>query len=322
MKQKVAIIGHGTVGAALYTQLRTLPGYEVTGIAVKRPDKPAHAAVRHLLTTQAADLIDDPETGIVLEAIDDSEASLAFAKKALGQGKTYITASKKMVAGHLAVLHRLEANFGGKLLYEAAVGGAIPVVRTLREHLASEPVARIRGILNGTCNYVLTRMYDDGLSFDAALSIAQDKGYAESDPSSDVDGHDSYYKALILAHAIEKGTPQLSRVVYEGIRQVGEKDLARARKEGAKIRLVVEVVKNGERITIDIRPAMVTPSDPLFHVNGATNAVVINGGHAGELTLMGQGAGGHPTASAMVGDLVNAPLRNAEAVRKLFLALG
>ena len=321
MKTSIALIGFGTVGSALYERILNLPQYEISGVAVKHPEKHKDRLPEVLMRKSAEALIARPETEVILEAIDDSDAALEFAVKALEAGKTYITASKKMVASNLGLLHRLEETYDGNLLYEAAVGGAVPILRTLREHLAAEPVKRVRGILNGTCNYILTQMQEAGADFDTSLKEAQLKGYAETDASSDIDALDTYYKSLIIARTLSGTTPELARVVYEGIRDVAAADVAKVRKEGGKVKLIADIQREGDKFKIDIRPTAVNPDDPLHNVDGSSNAVTIEGVHSGTITLQGLGAGGHPTASAMVGDLMNIPAPKLEKVKKMLTAL-
>jgi homoserine dehydrogenase len=320
--QALALIGHGTVGKALYQQLNKLPGYVIAGVAVKHPEKHSASIPPELLHRNAMDLINDERVTVVLEAIDDEAASLEYAKRALELGKTYITASKKMVANHMETLHLCENQFGAKLLYDAAVCGAIPVLRTLHSHLKAEPIHAVRGILNGTCNYILSRMWNEEIGFEEALEAAQSLGFAESDPSSDVDGHDTYYKALLIARTMHSGTPPLSRVQFEGIRQVSSADVSAAKKHGQKIKLVANIQQSPDKFTIDIRPTNVEAGDALYHVDGALNAVSLEGLHMGTLTLQGLGAGGHPTASAMVGDLMNTPQQALLTLRKVRAQLG
>ncbi len=318
----VAIIGHGHVGRALYERIKALPGYRILGVAVKHPEKHKDTLPDALIFSQGDFLIEHPEVEVILEAIDDAEAAAKFAEKALVQGKTYISASKKMLASRLAHLHGLEQQYGGKLLYEAAVGGAIPILRTLREHLRGEPVKRIRGILNGTCNYILSRMHEGDISFDVALKEAQELGFAESDPSSDVDAHDSYYKSLILAYTAQGGNPALSRVVYEGIRQVSSSDVKAALAIGKRIKLIAEILPVGEKWQLDIRPQLIGVDDPLYAIERELNAIAVEGQYSGTLTFCGAGAGGVPTASAMVADLLNAPQGALRQLRQAVSALG
>ncbi len=320
MKANVGIIGLGTVGSALLKQVEALPGYTVKTLAVRRKTKQT-ALFSYPVTDNAFELIEDPEIDIIFEAINNSEDALAYAKRALTLGKTFISASKAMLANELADLHRIEQECGGTLLYEAAVGGAIPVLRTIREHLGGEDIFKVRGIVNGSCNYILTSMLNEDLSFDEALQNAQILGYAESDPSSDVDGVDSYYKALILAHTINKSAPSLSRIKVEGIRNLESHELKKAYREGQKVKLIAEIEKNGEQYKVDVRPRLIDQTDGLYYVDGVNNAIEIDTAHAGRLILQGQGAGGHPTASAMIGDLVNAQTKREQRIRELLLQI-
>jgi len=320
MKQKIVLIGHGNVGKALYEQLSGLTQFAIAGVVVKHLEKKRNVP-ESLLTGNADALIEDPDVHIVLEAIDDADAALEYARKTLELGKTYISASKKMIAGNLPHLHYLVRKYGGKLLFEASVGGAIPVLRTIRDHLAGEHIERIRGIVNGSCNYILTRMAEGNIEFEAALKEAQSKGFAESDPASDIDAWDSYYKAQILAYTAFGDKPDFARVKWEGIRNVTLKDVADATASGEKIKLVADIQRQEERFTIDIRPTRIGPSDPLFHIDREYNGIIIQGKYTGPVLLQGAGAGGNPTASAMIGDLVNAPRGNFEMVRKLLLAM-
>lgn len=320
MKQKIGIIGHGTVGSALYRQIEKLPEFEVIKIAVKNPEK--HRSLKgNLLAESGLKIIDHPDIHIILEAIDNSADALEYALRTLKQGKTYISASKKMLAENLSTLLRAEREYGGHLLYEAAVGGAIPVLRAIREHLTAEPINRIRGIINGSCNYILTKMSEEGIEFDTALKQAQELGYAESDPASDIDGFDTYYKSVLLAAASFGELPEFSRLKMEGIRSVSLPDVKRATKQNEKVKLIADIQRIDDRFTIDIRPTLIDKSDPLFHIDNELNGIVIYGEHTGPLLFQGPGAGGNPTASAMVGDLLNARNGVAKKVQKLLLAL-
>jgi len=229
MKQKVGIIGRGVVGRALIDQIENLNEFEVAGVAIKNATKhrdlPKKWKVKNPL-----ELIDTDEVDIILEAINNGEDSLSYALNTLEKGKAYITASKKMVAENLAVLQRAEVNGGGKLFYEAAVGGAIPIIRTLKEHFRGEPVSEVRGILNGSCNYILSRMYEENVDFEIALKEAQRKGFAETDPSADVDGFDTMHKAILIAFTLNGSKPDFSRIKVEGIRSVTLQEVKASKK--------------------------------------------------------------------------------------------
>ena len=267
------------------------------------------------------DLIEKEEVGIILEAINHSSDSLAYALNTLEQGKIYITASKKMVAENLTVLQRAEEKGGGKLFYEAAVGGAIPIIRTLKEHFRAEPVTEVRGILNGSCNYILSRMYQAEVDFDQALKEAQKKGFAETDPTTDVEGHDTLHKAILIAYTLNGSKPEFSRIKLEGIRSVTLDDIRDAKKLKNKIKLVASVKESDGKFSIDIRPTLVSAQDDLYAIDLEMNAAVISGLYSGSVLLKGAGAGGNPTASAMVGDLLNARNRDSELIQRLLKAI-
>ncbi|HKK39586.1 MAG TPA: homoserine dehydrogenase [Cryomorphaceae bacterium] len=320
MKQKVGIIGRGVVGRALIEQVRRLSEFEIIGVAIKNASKHRDLP-RNFRVNGPFDLIEKEEVGIILEAINHSSDSLAYALNTLEQGKIYITASKKMVAENLTVLQRAEEKGGGKLFYEAAVGGAIPIIRTLKEHFRAEPVTEVRGILNGSCNYILSRMYQAEVDFDQALKEAQKKGFAETDPTTDVEGHDTLHKAILIAYTLNGSKPEFSRIKLEGIRSVTLDDIRDAKKLKNKIKLVASVKESDGKFSIDIRPTLVSAKDDLYAIDLEMNAAVISGLYSGSVLLKGAGAGGNPTASAMVGDLLNARNRDSELIQRLLKAI-
>ncbi len=322
MKIGIALIGYGNVGRALHSQIQGLNAYQLHGIAVKNAGKHPELKDKGLLAKSALQVIEQPEVQVVLEAINEAEASFTFAERSLQMGKVYISASKKMLATKLPYLHLLEAKHGGKLFYEASVAAAIPVLRTLREHLRGESIDRVRGILNGTCNYILSRMHQDQLDFDAALEEAQRMGFAESDPSSDIDAEDAYCKSLILAYTLEGGRFEVSRAICEGIRSVSAEQVRQAKRAGEKIKLIADIERKAGKFRIDIRPQRIGPDDVLYHVERESNAVCIRGSACGELLLQGPGAGGAATASAMRADLLNLPPESIRNLRRILHAVG
>lgn len=305
MQTIVGIIGLGTVGKALYNQLLGLPNVTVKQIAIRDTKKPRNVAPK-LLTSDAFEIIEDPTVSVIIEAIDDATAAAAYAKRTLKLGKTYITANKKMVAENYDELALLELTFGGTLLVEATVGGAIPVIRTIKEHLAGEPILSIRGIVNGSCNYILTSMEKEGKSFQEALKVAQKLGFAESDPTLDIDAWDSYFKAQILAKKTFGVNAKLQKVSWKGIREVTLEDIKLATDDEQRIRLVAEIKFVENSYTISVAPTFVANDDALYNIEWESNAIAIEGKYSGTLLLKGAGAGGNPTAAAMVGDLKKA----------------
>jgi len=320
MKQKVGIIGRGVVGRALIDQIDNLNEFEVAGVAIKNTTKHRDLPNKWKVNNPM-ELIDKDEVDIIMEAINNGDDGLSYALNTLEKGKTYITASKKMVAENLTVLQRAEEKGGGKLFYEAAVGGAIPIIRTLKEHFRGEPVSEVRGILNGSCNYILSRMYEENVDFEIALKEAQRKGFAETDPSADVDGFDTMHKAILIAFTLNGSKPDFSRIKVEGIRSVSLQEVEQAKKRKEKIKLIASIKESQGKYSIDIRPTLVSEGDDFYSIDREMNAAVVSGLYSGSILLKGAGAGGNPTASAMVGDLLNVRNRDADLIQRLLKAI-
>jgi homoserine dehydrogenase len=315
---KVALLGCGTVGSAVLRLLaeqstdlaaRIGRSVEVAGIAVRRPDH--HPDVpADLLTTDAEALVTREDVDLVVEVIGGIEPARTLILAAFEAGKSVVTANKALLADDGPALHAAAAKAGVDLYYEAAVAGAIPLLRPLRESLAGDQLRRVVGIVNGTTNYILSRMSETGAGFTEALAEATDLGYAEADPTADVDGFDAAAKAAILA-SLAFHTPVSAADVYrEGISSVSATDVARAAEIGCTVKLlaICERVPNGngdgDTVAVRVHPAMIPTSHPLASVGGAFNAVFVEAEAAGQLMFYGQGAGGEPTASAVLGDLV------------------
>ena len=303
----VGLLGCGTVGSALVSLLhaeaeviaaRTGVRLEVARVAVRDPSKARPPSLpAKLVTGDAEAVVTDPDVHVVVELIGGLEPARSLVRKALEAGKPVVTANKELLAE------------SGSELYEAAVAGAIPLVRPLRESLAGERIRRVMGIVNGTTNYILTRMSEDGVSYEEAVAEAQALGYAERDPTADVEGHDAASKMAILA-SLAFGQDVLSSDVYrEGIAQVATADVAFARRLGYEVKLLGVAERSAEPavpIAVRVHPALVPSAHPLATVRGSFNAVFIEGEATGELMLYGRGAGGPPTASAVLGDLIDA----------------
>lgn len=318
---KVALLGCGTVGSAVLRLLeeqsddlaaRVGRRIEVVGIAVRRPDH--HPGVpAALLTTDAEALVRRDDVDLVVEVIGGIEPARTLLMAAIESGKSVVSANKALLAEDGAALHAAAAKAGVDLYYEAAVAGAIPLLRPLRESLAGDQLRRVVGIVNGTTNYILSRMVETGAGFGEALAEATDLGYAEADPTADVDGFDAAAKAAILA-SLAFHTPVTAADVYrEGISAVTATDVARAAEIGCTVKLlaICERVTDSadgdagsDSVAVRVHPAMIPTSHPLAAVGGAFNAVFVEAEAAGELMFYGQGAGGEPTASAVLGDLV------------------
>ena len=321
---RVALLGCGNVGSALAALLltrqddiaaRTGIHLELVGIAVSDATRARPASIPgELFVTDGAALVVRDDVDVVVELIGGLHPAQEFMEAALRAGKPVVTANKAVLAVAGAELAELADARGVDLLYEAAVAGAIPIVRTLRESLAGEQIVRVMGIVNGTTNFILTRMEEDGVDFADALAEAQRLGLAERDPTADIEGHDAAAKAAILA-ALAFGSDVVDVDVHrEGIAGIRAVDVAYANRLGYSVKLlaVAELVDGGPELSVRVHPAMVPKAHPLASVRGAFNAVFVEGAVSGELMLYGRGAGGEPTASAVLGDLVDAA-RNLRA---------
>jgi homoserine dehydrogenase len=315
---RVAVLGGGTVGAALVGLLRARAGelavqsgarIELVGVAVADLSKPRPAHLpAELLTSDADALVADPDVDIVVELIGGIEPAATLLTTAIGAGKSVVTANKALLAAPEGIgLRSLARRQGVDLLYEAAVAGAVPLVRVLRESLTGERIDRVMGIVNGTTNFILTKMAEQGADYAEVLAEAQALGLAEADPTADVEGHDAAAKAAILAGVAFGYDVASEEVSTEGITGIRSLDVAFAARAGYVIKLlaIVERVGDGE-VSVRVHPAMVPLAHPLAGVRDAFNAVFIEGEAAGEVMLYGQGAGGAPTASAVIGDLIDA----------------
>jgi homoserine dehydrogenase len=317
---RVALLGCGTVGSAVLRLVeeqgedlaaRIGRRVEIVGVAVRRPDH--HPDVpAHLLTTDAEGLVGRDDVDLVVEVIGGIEPARTLLLASFEAGKSVVSANKALLAEDGVALHAAAAKAGVDLYYEAAVAGAIPLLRPLRESLAGDQLRKVVGIVNGTTNYILSRMAETGAGFTEALAEATELGYAEADPTADVDGFDAASKAAILA-SLAFHTPVAASDVYrEGISAVTATDVSRAAEIGCVVKLLAICERvdgspdsgDGDSVAVRVHPAMIPTSHPLAGVNGAFNAVYVEAEAAGQLMFYGQGAGGEPTASAVLGDLV------------------
>jgi homoserine dehydrogenase len=321
---RIALLGGGSVGAQVAAQLlqhgeelaqRSGAGLELIGVAVRdlsamrTPEIP-----QHLLTTDAESLILSAD--IVIELMGGIEPARTYILQAINSGADVITANKALLATHGPELFDAAEQVGAQLYYEAAVGGAIPIIRPLRDSLAGDRVQRILGIVNGTTNFILDRMDTTGDSLEDALAAATALGYAEADPTADVEGHDAAQKAAILASLAFHTTVPLADVYCEGITQITQAQVESARKGGYVIKLLavcerlVDPVTGIAGVSARVHPALVPVDHPLAAVHGANNAVFLEAEAAGNLMFYGAGAGGLETASAVLGDVVSAARRH------------
>jgi len=328
---RVGLLGYGNVGVA-FTRLidsqaeaialRTGIELRVTRIAVRDLDRQrpgtARADAGERLCAQSAALVDDSEIDVIVELVGGIEPARSLVLSALAAGKPVVTANKELLAYCGAELLTAAEKGGVDLFYEASVAGAIPLVRLLNDSLAGERIVRVMGIVNGTTNYMLTSMSEEGSEYATALAEAQALGYAEADPRADVEGYDARAKAAILAGIAFDADVVPSDVYTEGITAIGASDIAFAHKLGYEVKLlaVAERVGDGSTPSVAVRvhPAMVPREHPLASVRGAFNAVFVEGDTAGELMVYGRGAGGMATASAVLGDVISAMIPPASSV--------
>jgi homoserine dehydrogenase len=312
---RVALLGCGTVGSEVFRLLgeqavdlaaRVGAPLQVAGVAVRDPGGRARAAgvPDELVTTDAMGLVTSPDVDIVVEMIGGIEPARSLLLAAMQTGKSVVTANKALLGADGAVMHAAAREHGADLFYEAAVAGAIPLLRPLRESLAGDAVRRVLGIVNGTTNYVLDKMDSTGAEFGDALKEAQALGYAEADPTADVGGFDAAAKAAILASLAFHTRVSASDVYRQGITAVTAADIASARVLGCVVKLLAICERCDGGISARVHPAMISREHPLASVRGVYNAVFVEAESAGRLMFYGAGAGGGPTASAMLGDLV------------------
>jgi homoserine dehydrogenase len=314
---RIALLGCGTVGTEVVRLLgeqaadlaaRVGEPLELAGIAVRRPARHPDVPAT-LLTTDAATLVERPDVDVVVEVVGGVEPARSLLLAAMKAGKSVVTANKALLAEDGATLHAAAREAGVDLYFEASVGGAIPLLRPLRESLAGDRISRVVGIVNGTTNYVLSRMDATGAGFTEALAEATALGYAEADPTADIDGFDAAAKAAILAGLAFHTRVSAADVHREGIAGVTAADVASAKEMGCTVKLLAICDRIGdpdgaESVGVRVHPAMIPRSHPLATVGDAFNAVFVAGEAAGELMFYGRGAGGAPTASAVLGDLV------------------
>lgn len=313
---RVGILGCGNVGAALVRAIaddgdliarRTGVRLEVARVAVRDPERPRTVDLAPgVLTGDAAAVVADPSVDIVVEVVGGLDPARDLVRTALAAGKPVITANKELLARHGAELFAAAADSGVDLLFEAAVAGGIPLMRPLRESLVGERIHRVMGIVNGTTNYVLTRMTEEGSDFAAAVAEAQALGYAEQDPTADVEGFDAAAKAAIIASIAFGARVTADDVHREGITAITADDIAAAADLGYVVKLLAVAEARDDAVGVRVHPAMVPVDHPLASVRGSFNAVFIEGNNVGQLMFYGRGAGGGPTASAVLGDLIDA----------------
>ena len=326
---RLALLGCGSVGSQVVRLLREQAGdltarigapIELVGVAVRRPELQRDAEVpAELLTTDAESLVSSGDVDLVIEVIGGIEPARSLILKALENGASVVTANKALLAEDGSTLFAAAEKAGRDLYYEAAVAGAIPILRPLRESLAGDKVRRVLGIVNGTTNFILDKMDSSGAGFTEALEEAQELGYAEADPTADVEAFDAAAKAAILASLAFHTRVTAADVYREGISEVTAGDVASAREMNCVVKLLaiceLKDGPNGPTVSARVHPAMIPKSHPLASVREAYNAVFVESEAAGQLMFYGPGAGGAPTASAVLGDLVTVARNRLNDVR-------
>ncbi|MFF3499206.1 homoserine dehydrogenase [Streptomyces sp. NPDC003247] len=312
---KVALLGCGVVGSEVARIMTTHADdlaarigapVELAGVAVRRPSRVREGIDPSLVTTDATALVKRGDIDVVVEVIGGIEPARTLITTAFEYGASVVSANKALLAQDGAALHAAADEHGEDLYYEAAVAGAIPLIRPLRESLAGDKINRVMGIVNGTTNFILDKMDSTGAGYQEALDEATALGYAEADPTADVEGFDAAAKAAILAGIAFHTRVRLDDVYREGMTEVTAADFVSAREMGCTIKLLAlcERAADGGSVTARVHPAMIPLTHPLASVRGAYNAVFVESDAAGQLMFYGPGAGGAPTASAVLGDLV------------------
>ena len=307
-KIKIGLFGFGVVGQGIFQVLGRSKNAnaEIVGISVRNPDKPrAVAADRSLFTASPDVILDNPEIDLVVEVIDDAAASYDIVRRALLKGIPVVSGNKTMLARHLPELIAIQKENGVALLYDASSCGSIPVIRNLEEYYDNDLLLEVKGILNGSSNYILSRVFDHGADYADALRQAQELGFAESDPSFDIEGYDSLFKLVIITvHALGAYVAP-ERIFTYGISTIHDSDIRYAREKGVKIKLVAQVVKvSDECFTMFVMPEFVTPDKYIYSVDDEYNGVVIRGECYDRQFMFGKGAGSLPTASSILSDIM------------------
>jgi len=325
-KVNVGLLGFGTVGSGVakilienkdILQSRTGVDLNLKYIAdIDTKTDRGIQLVPGILINDAARVIDDPEIDIIVEMIGGQGVAKEFILKAINKGKHVVTANKALLANHGSEIVKAAEKKGVDLAYEASVGGCMPIIKSIRESLVGNRIKSMTGILNGTCNYILSKITDEGSSFEKALSEAQAKGFAEADPTLDVEGFDTAHKLAIL-NAIAYGMEiNLNDIYIEGISRITPLDIAFAWEFGYKVKLLAIGKYNENSIEARIHPTMISLDNPLSSVNGSLNAVTISADAAGTMMLYGYGAGMMPTGSAVVGDIADIARNIATGARQ------
>ncbi len=306
-KIKIGLIGLGTVGSGVFKTLQNFENVEITKIAVRNKNKKRNIENldESIITDNPYEVVNDPEIQIVAELVGGIDPAFDLIKTAIKNGKHIVTANKELLAKHGEELFNFAEKNNKVVLYEAAIAGGIPLIMPIKTILAGNKINKIKAILNGTTNYILTKMDVQGASYEDVLKESQELGYAEADPTGDVEGFDAAYKITTLATIAFGKRIKIDKVYREGITKISPDDMKAANEMGYKIKLIAsaELNKDG-RADVRVHPMLVPKSKTLAHIDYVTNAVSLTGHPVGDVTLSGPGAGEFPTASSVVGDIL------------------
>lgn len=306
-KIKIGLIGLGTVGSGVFKTLKNFDNVEVTKIAVRNKNKKRNieGLDENIITDNAYDVVNDPEIQIVAELVGGVEPAFDLIKTAIKNGKHIVTANKELLAKHGEELFNFAEENNKVVLYEAAIAGGIPLIMPIKTILAGNKITKIKAILNGTTNYILTKMDVQNASYADVLKEAQELGYAEADPTGDVEGFDAAYKITTLATIAFGKRIKIENVYREGITKISPDDMAAANEMGYKIKLIASAELSEDGMAdVRVHPMLVPKTKTLAHIDYVTNAVSLSGHPVGDVTLSGPGAGEFPTASSVVGDIL------------------
>ena len=306
-KLRIGIIGLGTVGSGVYKTLQEMDDIEIVKIAVKNINKPRSVEVPNsIMTDNPYDLVNDSSIDVVVELIGGVNPAWDYISTAIKNGKHIVTANKELLAKKGEELFNLAEEHNRVVLYEAAIAGGIPIIMPIKTILAGNKIRKIHAILNGTTNYILTKMDTDGASYEDVLKEAQQLGYAETDPTGDVEGFDAAYKITTLATIAFKKRIKIENVYREGITKVRREDMAKANEFGYKIKLIATAtIDENDHADVRVHPMLVSKDSMLAHIDYVKNAIAISGHPIGDIVLSGPGAGEFPTASSVVGDILS-----------------
>ncbi|HIS73904.1 TPA: homoserine dehydrogenase [Candidatus Galligastranaerophilus intestinavium] len=302
-KLKIGLIGLGTVGCGVVKTLCAFPQIEIVKAAVRNLNKKRDVEVR-CITDDPFEIVNDPEIDVVVEVAGGVNPAFDLLKTAIKNKKHIVTANKELLAKHGAELFDLANEYNVAILYEAAVAGGIPIIMPIKTTLKGNKFKKVAGILNGTTNYILTQMEEKGISYQECLKEAQELGYAEADPTGDVEGFDTMYKIATLANITFNKRIDVTKIHREGITNISAQDIKFADELGYKIKLIALAQDNDGQIDVRVHPMLVSKSNVISGINNALNAVMLEGFPVGQVMFTGPGAGEFPTASSVVGDIL------------------